>query len=147
MKNFVIEIQAADGTAKANLFFSDVPATMASADSQKAGLGQPGVALYRDVFGLRPALDKMVKRLASEGYTVLVPDLFYRSGPYGSFDAKTAVENEHIRNQLIGLIGVDQVSWTPLKSFSGVSHASFSKRLPAGVSASIGRVGTIRTNA
>ena len=43
--------------------------------------------------------------------------------------------------------GVDPVLWTPLKSFYGVSDAAFSKRLSAGVPATDGGVGSIRTNA
>ncbi len=44
-------------------------------------------------------------------------------------------------------VGVDPLLWTPLKSFSGVSHAPFSKRLSAGVPASVGGVGPIRPHA
>jgi carboxymethylenebutenolidase len=39
----------------------------------------PGVILFADVFGLRPAMRDMAKRLAAEGYTVLVPNPFYRT--------------------------------------------------------------------
>jgi carboxymethylenebutenolidase len=33
-----------------------------------------------DAFGLRPSLKKMADRLAGQGYTVLVPNVFYRHG-------------------------------------------------------------------
>jgi len=39
----------------------------------------PGVLIWSDAFGLRPALRDMGKRLAAEGYSVLVPNPFYRS--------------------------------------------------------------------
>ena len=39
----------------------------------------PGVILFTDVFGLRPTMREMAKRLAADGYTVLVPNPFYRS--------------------------------------------------------------------
>src|SRR5580692_10930976 len=39
----------------------------------------PGVILFTDVFGLRPAMRDMAKRLAADGYTVLVPNPFYRT--------------------------------------------------------------------
>lgn len=39
----------------------------------------PGVILFTDVFGLRPTTRDMAKRLAGQGYTVLVPNPFYRS--------------------------------------------------------------------
>ncbi len=40
----------------------------------------PGVLLFMDLFGLRPRLRDMADRIASWGYVVLVPNLFYRSG-------------------------------------------------------------------
>ncbi len=39
----------------------------------------PAVLIWSDVFGLRPALREMGKRMAAEGYTVLVPNPFYRT--------------------------------------------------------------------
>jgi carboxymethylenebutenolidase len=39
----------------------------------------PAVILFADVFGLRPAMRDMAKRLAAGGYTVLVPNPFYRT--------------------------------------------------------------------
>jgi len=38
----------------------------------------PGVLLWPDAFGLRPVTRDMAKRLAAEGYSVLVPNPFYR---------------------------------------------------------------------
>jgi carboxymethylenebutenolidase len=38
----------------------------------------PGVLVWPDAFGLRPALRDIGKRLAAEGYSVLVPNPFYR---------------------------------------------------------------------
>jgi carboxymethylenebutenolidase len=38
----------------------------------------PGVLLWPDAFGLRPAMRDMAKRLAADGYSVLVPNPFYR---------------------------------------------------------------------
>ena len=39
----------------------------------------PGVLLWPDIFGLRPAFRDFGRRLAAQGYSVLVPNLFYRS--------------------------------------------------------------------
>ena len=39
----------------------------------------PGVLIFTDIFGLRPAFRGMGRRLAAEGYTVLVPNPFYRT--------------------------------------------------------------------
>jgi carboxymethylenebutenolidase len=38
----------------------------------------PGVLLWPDAFGLRPTMREMAKRLAGDGYSVLVPNPFYR---------------------------------------------------------------------
>ena len=47
---------------------------------QPEGKGRwPGVILFVDAFGLRPAMRDMAKRLAADGYTVLVPNPYYRS--------------------------------------------------------------------
>lgn len=40
----------------------------------------PAVIIWPDIFGLRPAMRTMGKRLASEGYSVLVVNPFYRNG-------------------------------------------------------------------
>ncbi|MEV7888832.1 dienelactone hydrolase family protein [Streptomyces sp. NPDC002817] len=64
----VIDIPTQDGTADAYLAHPD------------DGAPHPAVLLYMDAFGLRPHLKGMADRLASAGYTVLVPNVFYRSG-------------------------------------------------------------------
>jgi carboxymethylenebutenolidase len=38
----------------------------------------PGVLIWPDAFGLRPSMREMAKRIAAEGYSVLVPNPFYR---------------------------------------------------------------------
>ncbi len=50
----------------------------------------PAVIIFPDVFGLRPTMRAMAKRLATNGFTVLVPNPFYRStkapGIFPDFD-------------------------------------------------------------
>jgi carboxymethylenebutenolidase len=48
-----------------------------------------GVLLWPDAFGLRPTMRDMAKRLASEGYSVLVPNPFYRVSKAPFTDAST----------------------------------------------------------
>ena len=43
----------------------------------------PAIIFYMDAGGPRPAVIEMAQRLADVGYVVLLPDLFYRYGPYG----------------------------------------------------------------
>jgi carboxymethylenebutenolidase len=89
-----IEVRTEDGVARAGLFRAD-----------GGGPAKAGIILYMDAFGPRPVLDRMAERLADNGYAVLVPDLFYRSGPYGPFDAKTAFADDNKRAALMALIG------------------------------------------
>ncbi|MGH8210100.1 MAG: dienelactone hydrolase family protein [Steroidobacteraceae bacterium] len=47
---------------------------------QPKGKGHwPAVIIFPDVFGLRPTMRDMAKRLSQQGYAVLVPNPFYRS--------------------------------------------------------------------
>jgi carboxymethylenebutenolidase len=46
------------------------------------GAPWPAVLVFMDGLGVRPAVFAVAERLATYGYFVLLPDLFYRSGPY-----------------------------------------------------------------
>jgi carboxymethylenebutenolidase len=48
----------------------------------------PGVLVFMDGLGIRPAMLEIGERLATHGYFVLLPDLFYRAGPYEPMDPK-----------------------------------------------------------
>jgi carboxymethylenebutenolidase len=62
-----VQIRTADGLCDAALIHPE-------------GEGRwPAVIWYVDAFGLRPAMRDMAKRLAHDGYTVLIPNPYYRS--------------------------------------------------------------------
>jgi carboxymethylenebutenolidase len=46
----------------------------------------PGVLLWHDSPGLRPVIRDLGKRIAAEGYSVLIPNLFYRAHRAPVFD-------------------------------------------------------------
>ena len=50
----------------------------------------PGVLIWPDAFGLRPAMRDIGKRIAAEGYSVLVPNPFYRVAKAPVFDNPSA---------------------------------------------------------
>jgi carboxymethylenebutenolidase len=54
----------------------------------------PGVLLWPDIFGLRPAMRQMGKRLAESGYSVVVVNPFYRTkkSPTASQGAATPIQ-------------------------------------------------------
>lgn len=67
MNSSILRIPAPGGTADAYLTRPD--------DSH-----HPGVLFYMDAIGLRPRLHEMADQIAGWGYTVLVPNVFYRTG-------------------------------------------------------------------
>ncbi|MFJ3308918.1 dienelactone hydrolase family protein [Streptomyces sp. NPDC086549] len=62
----------------------DIPTEDGTADAYLVhpgdGRPRPAVLFYQDAYGLRPHLRAMADRLAGAGYTVLVPNVFYRHG-------------------------------------------------------------------
>jgi carboxymethylenebutenolidase len=59
----------------------------------------PVVLYLMDAPSIRPALKEMASRLASAGYYVMLPYLFYRGGPYREFGASD--EDMHARGELM----------------------------------------------
>lgn len=72
----------------------------------------PAVILYMDAGGIRPAMLDMAQRLAEAGYVVLLPDLFYRYGPYGPFVPKEVFAGDvrAILGPLMATTGNDKVA-------------------------------------
>ena len=71
-----VEIKTPDGTSDAAFIH---PATGS----------YPGVLIWPDAFGLRPAMRDIGKRIAAQGYSVLVPNPFYRVSKAPKFDMAT----------------------------------------------------------
>ena len=57
----------------------------------------PAVIFFMDGPAIRPALFQMCERLASHGYFVLLPDMFWRVGPYAPIDIKAVFRDEAVR--------------------------------------------------
>ena len=69
-----------DETIDADVLVKTPSGTCDAALIRPRGNGHwPAVILFPDVFGLRPTMRIMAKRLATVGYTVLVPNPYYRS--------------------------------------------------------------------
>ena len=89
-----VSIQTADGLCRAFVLTPE-------------GAGPwPAALFYMDGFGIRPALIAMAERLASNGYLVLLPDLFYRAGPYEALNPGAIFASGDIRGAISHLLGV-----------------------------------------
>ena len=89
-----VTIKTADGTCDAAFIH---PATGA----------HPAVLIWPDAFGLRPAMRDIAKRLAAEGYSVLVPNPFYRMAKAPVFETAANADFK------------DQALWAKLKPLMG----------------------------
>ena len=61
----------------------------------------PAILVFMDGLGIRPAMLEIGERLATYGYFVLLPDLFYRSGPYEPMDPHTVFSDPEKRKILM----------------------------------------------
>ena len=65
----------------------------------------PGVLFFMDGLGIRPALNEMAQHLADAGYLVLLPDLYYRNGPYAPMIPSQVFSDPKSKENLMKLIG------------------------------------------
>ncbi len=80
-----IEIRTDAGLCRAEVF-------------QPAGEGPwPGVLMFHDGLGMRPAMHAIAASIAEVGYHVLMPDLFYRMAPYEPPDPAALFSDPAVR--------------------------------------------------
>ena len=77
----------------------------------------PGVLIWPDIFGLRPAFRQMGKRLAESGYSVLVVNPFYRTKKAPTADAGAATPIDQVRPLAQSLS--EKTQMTDAKAFIG----------------------------
>jgi carboxymethylenebutenolidase len=81
-------IPTPDGTVEGTLFVPD------------SGKRYPGVLYFVDIAGVRAANLSMARRLADQGYAVLVPNLFYRTSKLPVFDFPLQFGDERTTKRL-----------------------------------------------
>jgi len=96
----------------------------------------PAVIFYMDAFAIRPALFGMAERLANAGYVVLLPDLFYRFGPY-----EALVPKELFKADFRAVIGPMMASTDNHKAASDTE--AFLAYLDTRADVKHGRIGTV----
>jgi carboxymethylenebutenolidase len=87
-----IDLKTGDGVLDLHVFTPD------------SGAGPwPAVVLYMDAFGVRPELAGMAQRLASNGYAVALPNLYYRT-PFAPFQPNVVATEGPERERFKGMI-------------------------------------------
>ena len=105
-----VEIKTPDGTCDAAFIHP------------KSG-SHPGVLIWPDAFGLRPAMRDIAKRIAAEGYSVLVPNPFYRVGKAPFFTDASTVNFQADRGKIQPLMDSVNASGNPEKD--AVAYIAF----------------------
>ncbi len=101
-----VQIRTPDGTADAYFVYPTQGA-------------HPGVLIWPDIFGLRPAFRQMGKRLAQSGYAVLVVNPFYRQQKAPTAPEHPDFNDPATRAALMALMGAltPETSFTDAKAF------------------------------
>jgi carboxymethylenebutenolidase len=87
-----VDIKTPDGTCDAAFIH---PATGA----------YPGVIIWTDALGLRPTFREMGRRLAAEGYAVLIPNPYYRSSKAPGISPNINFQDPGDRAKLMAVMG------------------------------------------
>src|SRR3712207_3757707 len=85
--------------------------------------GRPGVLFYVDAIGLRPQIKDMADRIASWGYLVLVPHLFYRHGRAAALAPASDLRIEAERDAFFAGGVMDRVESLSARVVAADAHA------------------------
>ncbi len=89
-----VSIRTADGECPTSVF------------TPREGAGPwPAAIFFMDGLGIRPVLFEMAQRLADAGFVVLLPDLYYRAGPYEPLDVSAVFASGDARAALAPFLG------------------------------------------
>lgn len=89
--------------------YIDIPTSDGMADSffVHPSQGQhPAVLIWTDILGLRPAFEMMARRLAQSGYSVLVPNPFYRGARAPVVEEGATFQDPAVRDTVFPLYGM-----------------------------------------
>ena len=117
-----VEIETADGVCPAAL-------------SIPAGEGPwPAVIMFPDAGGMRDTMRQMGERLSALGYVVLVPDFYYRNGPYDPVDMRTAFSTKETAEKIMGMMQGYKADMVVRDARSFVDYLdSLTEKKPGGV--------------
>ena len=102
---------------------------------------RPVVFLYMDAIGLRQRIFEMADRLASSGYCVLAPNLFYRSQRIPIVDYESLLNPERLPELFQKVMPMVSALSTDMAKRDTEGFLNFVKMLPQASSTKIGLVG------
>lgn len=126
MTQRMVEVDTADGICPASLSIPEGEAPW------------PAVIMYPDAGGLRDVFREMGERLSALGYVVLVPDFYYRNGPYELGDMKTAFSREESREKVMQMM---QGYTTDLAVSDAAAYVDYLNALPETEPGGVGTTG------
>jgi carboxymethylenebutenolidase len=85
-------LAAAPSVVESDVTIKTPDGTCDAAFIHPASGAYPGVIIWPDAFGLRPAMRDIGRRIAAEGYGVLVPNPFYRIGKAPMFASAANID-------------------------------------------------------
>jgi carboxymethylenebutenolidase len=89
MSHETVTVRTQDGECPVHVF------------TPKTGSGPwPATIFFMDGLGIRQTLLDMGQRLADAGYVVVLPDLYYRAGPYAPLDPKAVFASNDVRGAI-----------------------------------------------
>jgi len=130
-----IEVPTADGLAEAWLAQPDAE------DSLDEAHRPPGVLLFMDAIGLRPRIQDMADRIASWGYVVLAPNVFYRDGTAAETSPDGPLLTDEDRSAYFAQVGSRMARLTPDKALADIASYLAALDSYADPAAPIGVVG------
>jgi len=121
-----VDIETADGVCRSALSVPD-------------GEGPwPGLIMFSDAGGMRDTMRQMGDRLSSLGYVVLLPDFYYRLGPYDPVDMRTAFLSPDSAQRILGMMNSYSAD---MAAVDAVAFVDFLDSLPVTLPGGVGTTG------
>jgi carboxymethylenebutenolidase len=94
--------------------------------------------MFADAGGMRDTMRQMGERLSALGYVVLVPDFYYRLGPYEPMDGRTAFSTKESAEKIMSMM----LSYAPdMAERDAIAFADYLELLPEKKPGGVGTTG------